>query len=323
MHRYRKLIFSLIPFAMAMSAVPLYAAEECTLSNVSTIELSYDAVGRPLIPMTLNDLERYFLIDTGGVYSTHYSELAEVLDLRLRRAGGSIIGVTGESSNNYVTVDEFRVGTVRGRDRPFMIEPGDQGGGSEIRRVGTIGPDILARYDIDLDFGSSKVNMFSQDHCEGQVIYWQPKTIAIIPFELDRGGHITFPILLDGVELTAIMDTGAATSTLNQNVGERELGLDFSSAENELIGTLGEDNDEVYRRKFQSLSMAGIEIREPTLDVLPDLMGTGLGTLFGWRTSTSLPDVIVGMSILSHLHVYIAYGEERLYITEAGGSGAN
>ncbi len=69
--------------------------------------------------------------------------------------------------------------------------------------------------------------------------------------------------------------------------------------------------------------MAGIEIREPTLDVLPDLMGTGLGTLFGWRTSTSLPYVIVGMSILSHLHVYIAYGEERLYITEAGGSGAN
>ncbi len=63
MHRYRKLIFSLIPFAMAMSAVPLYAAEECTLSNVSTIELSYDAVGRPLIPMTLNDLERYLLID--------------------------------------------------------------------------------------------------------------------------------------------------------------------------------------------------------------------------------------------------------------------
>ena len=87
-----------------------------------------------------------------------------------------------------------------------MIESGDQAGDSEIHRAGLIGPDILARYDIDFDFGSNKFGMFSQDHCEGQVIYWQPKVIAIIPFELERSGHISFPVTLDGVELIAMLD---------------------------------------------------------------------------------------------------------------------
>ncbi len=38
MHRYRKLIFSLIPFAMAMSAVPLYAAEVSVIKTNGTVE---------------------------------------------------------------------------------------------------------------------------------------------------------------------------------------------------------------------------------------------------------------------------------------------
>ena len=227
------------------------------------------------------------------------------------------MGVTGERSDDYVTIEEFQMGMVRGEDRPFMISPGDLGADSEIRSIGTIAPDILRHFDIDFDFGSSKFNMFSQDHCEGAVIYWQPKVIAIIPFELAYSGHITFPVKLDGVELTAILDTGAVSSTLNLDVAEDKLGLDFSTDERQQIGTLGDDDDGVFLHKFQFLSMEGIEISEPTLTVLPDLMSSNSRRFFGHTPSVQLPDMIVGMSVLAQLHVYIAYGEERLYITEA------
>ena len=64
------------------------------------------------------------------------------------------------------------------------------------------------------------------------------------------------------------------------------------------------------------MSFGGIDVREPTLTVLPDLMVGGLGRFLG---ATRLPEIIIGMSILSGLHVYIAYGERKLYITEADG----
>lgn len=67
MHRYRNAIFGLIPFAMAMNVNPVHATEECTLSKLTTIELSYDAGGRPIIPVTLDSFERYLLIDTAGL----------------------------------------------------------------------------------------------------------------------------------------------------------------------------------------------------------------------------------------------------------------
>ncbi len=290
MHRYRNAIFGLIPFAMAMNVYPVHAAEECSLSKLTTIELNYDVVGRPIIPVTLDNFERYLLIDTGGAYSTIDSAPAEAFGLRTRRANATIMGVTGERSSNFVTVEEFRMGTVRGEDRPFMISPGDPGADSEIRSIGTISPDILQRFDVDFDFGSSIFNMFSQDHCEGTVIYWQPKLIAIIPFELASSGHITFPVTLDGVELIAILDTGAAQSTINLDVAEDELGLDFSSEENQQVGTLGDDGDAVFLHEFQLLRMEGIEIAEPTLTVLPDLMSSNISKFFGLRSGIRLPE---------------------------------
>ena len=32
------------------------------------------------------------------------------------------------------------------------------------------------------------------------------------------------------------------------------------------------------------------------------------------------PDILLGMNVLKHLHVYIAYKEKKLYITPAGTS---
>jgi hypothetical protein len=198
-----------------------------------------------------------------------------------------------------------------------MIYPGDPGEDRITRAIGLLSPDVFVNYDLDLDFGSDKLNFFQQDHCDGAVIYWQPSAIAVIPFELNSSNHIRFPVALDGIPLTAVLDTGAYHTVLNRNVAERELGLDFAAEGTEQVGVLGDDGDEIYSRQFQSLSVEGIEVSNPTLDILPDLWASGLRSFFGMPTAGDLPDVIVGMSALSQLHVDIAYGEKKLYITEA------
>ena len=85
----------------------------------------------------------------------------------------------------------------------------------------------------------------------------------------------------------------------------------------------------VYSHRFKTLALEGISISNPNLTLMPDLMR---GKLYNPRNKlegdmrisnsvieTGLGDMILGMDILRHLHMYIAYKEQKLYITLASG----
>jgi predicted aspartyl protease len=309
-----KAVFAPMAITLTLAAATAHAAEECSLTKISEIELAFDGQGRPLIPVTLGDRSRFLMVDTGGYIGTLNRAAAEAMGLETQRGQIGVIDVEGQVSNDFVVIDEMRIGNLRATDRPFIVDPGAPGFDSEIRYVGTIAPDILKFYDVDFDFGANVMNFFRQDHCEGQVIYWHPQVIAIIPFEIDTTGHIKFDITLDGIELEATLDTGASYNVLNQVIAERRFDLEFSPDAPEAIGSLGNTKEIVYRHTFETLSLEGVEISRPTMNVLPDLWVSGLSRVFG---GTRLPQAILGMPVLSQLHLYIAYGEKRLYVTAA------
>lgn len=67
------------------------------------------------------------------------------------------------------------------------------------------------------------------------------------------------------------------------------------------------------------MEIGGVTIDNPVLLLLPDLVAnaghrTRPGSLI--RVENGLPDVLLGMNVLRRLHLYIAYKESRLYITE-------
>ncbi len=64
------------------------------------------------------------------------------------------------------------------------------------------------------------------------------------------------------------------------------------------------------------LDLSGVTIKNPILTLRPDLAPQTTKT--GSHLSSDVvqpPDMLIGMNILSHLHVYIAYKERKLYIT--------
>jgi hypothetical protein len=78
----------------------------------------------------------------------------------------------------------------------------------------------------------------------------------------------------------------------------------------------------VYRHAFKSLSFEGLTISNPSLDIIPDLQRGQMERppATGTRMPDSsveqkLPDLLIGMDVLRHLHLYIAYKEQKLYIT--------
>ena len=115
------LLLTIFPMANAQ------AQDDCQLQLVGGAPLGYDQFGRPMVPATIEGHDKFILLDTGGFTNTLDLATAQELDLRTGTVGMGIIGVTGESSNQSVIVDEYLIGNVNLANHRLMISPGDPG----------------------------------------------------------------------------------------------------------------------------------------------------------------------------------------------------
>jgi len=206
-----------------------------------------------------------------------------------------------------------------------MVAPNDDMFGDDKTVAGILGPNILHAYDLDLDFGNNKLNLMSQDHCEGKVIYWSASAVAMVPMRVAKSWHIVVPVTLDGHQYNAMLDTGAFNTTLNFTIAESDFGLKPGSPDMKPVANLGDrDSNQIYSHIFKSLAFEGISISNPNVTIIADLMKgpiskpPPIGTRLPENDEAQgLPDMLVGMDVLRHFHIYIAYKEQRLYITPA------
>lgn len=280
--------------------------------------------GVPNVPVSLAGRPKEFIVDTGAYLSVLFPPVVAELGLTRRNVALRIIGADGRSSNAAVRVPEFALGRLRAADVPFMVGTGNDRGASGTR-AGYLGPEILQNYDVDFDFTAAKLSLIDPNHCEGQVVYWPARATAVVPFRLDSNFHIVFPAVIDGKRIDAMLDTGASNTILYLNDAQRLFGIDVNAPDVEKIGEVQGKayTANIYRRRFERIALEGMVINNPAVVLYPDLVapqlprGPATGSLLPDPRSRppDLPEMILGMSELSKLHLYIAYKERRLYIT--------
>lgn len=191
--------------------------------------------------------------------------------------------------------------------------------------AGTLGADLLRNYDVDIDFGAHRLNLFSQDHCPGKVVYWASANVAVVPMHVVNSGHIIVPVTLDAHQIDAVLDTGASYSMLTAEAAQDTFGLGPNSPDMIKTGDLrGPLESGVYRHTFKSLGLQGLAIENPTLLIHENLVkvsetraaSTG-SRIPDTNESNGMTDLILGLNELHHLHLYIAYREQKLYISPA------
>ncbi len=304
-------------------------AAECAPQKISTsVDLIMHPSGVPLAPVTLAGKQKLMIVDTGGYVGELFP--AAVRQLGLQAGGPSsrgVVGVDGVLSRTTVIVPDFVLGSLRAANYKLIMASGeDTGDIPDDQPSGLLAPDILQNYDADFDFGSGKLNLIDPNHCKGQVVYWQARNVATIPFRMDKSFHIVFPVTVDGKKLDAVLDTGASQTIMNLSVATSVFRLKTDAADVEKIGELkGEAyTADVYRRRFKTIAFGGITVSDPVITLLPDMtknyfpQRTPIGSLIPDSSQPrGLQQLLLGMSTLSKLHVYIAYKERRLYISEA------
>jgi predicted aspartyl protease len=311
---------------VVFTGMPAWANSECPpLSIVSSTEITIGADGRAYVPAEIGGKSKSMLVDTGGFFTEMNQTTADELKLTARHTNLILVGVAGDTTRLAVRTS-FKLGNLTADGMDFMVMAGNHELAPDVAdAAGILAPNLLRTYDLDLDFGGHKMNLISQKHCDGKVIYWPASSVAVVPMRVNPTGHITIPVELDGQHFNAQLDTGASTSVINLDTAKNAFGLSIGSADVPVEGTVGYTR--TYAHRFKSLSLEGIAISNPRLELISDLMR---GQLYDPHANiegdtrianpdreTGLGDMILGMDILHHLHVYIAYKEQKLYITPA------
>lgn len=118
-----------------------------------------------------------------------------------------------------------------------------------------------------------------------------------------------------------MIDTGATMNVLNLRVATDRLGVDISAPDVQQVGQLDKTlSAKIYRKRFATLAFEGVTITNPVMDLVPDVQTKALGDERRTGSLTrpadrGLPDLTIGMPVLSKTHMYIAYRERKVYIT--------
>lgn len=274
---------------------------DCRLRAVARLEMQTMPDGRVTIPVQVEGHDYSLMVDTGGYINTLSPQLVKEQGYQPLRSAGELRGMGTTRLDHYVTVKDFVIGRSRGKNFKFFVDDFN-----DTFVDGTLAPQILAAYDVDLDFGHGKLNLISPDHCPGQVTYWTKQSAAVIPVEIQGLTHIRIPVTIDGKEMKAVVDTGASTSFITMRAAKRYLGIDSKDPALKLRGNIPVNGmtGPVYNYPFQSLSFGDVKVSNPRIQMVADSV---------WDQT----DLLLGIGILRQLHIYIAYKEKKMYITPA------
>jgi predicted aspartyl protease len=276
-----------------------------------------------VVPVTIDGSNRKLLLDTGGPVTQISRATARALDLPEQPSAHRLFDLAGNVSGTQTMARRVILGAKEQRSVRLNIAPNPELGTS-LPYDGLLATDLFADADLDLDFGAGRLTAFSTDHCEGRVVYWPAENVAVVPISV-RQRLITLPVTIDGQAMTAVMDTGAQYSVMNMALANRLFGLTPESPDMlPLTESSGEQTITAYGHRFDTLTFEGVTVKNLRIYLMPDQMASSRGPFRSpWlrlpraASQTGLPDMILGMDVLRHLHVYFATKEERLYISEA------
>jgi len=324
MTRHHKL---LLGFALAIAlcvASPSVRAAECKVGQYGSLDMLQGFGDLVVVKAAINGQEKNFLVTTGRGLSSVTASAAQELGVTPKDLASSrqVYDFRGNRFRRFVTVSSVNIAGSTGSNFDFLVEP--DASAIDPRIAGQLGKNVLGNFDIDFDFAAKKVNLMSQEHCAGHVVYWS-STYAEVPFTLDKNGNILVPMTLDGKEIEAMIDTAAPNTLLDRAVARKLYGLDENSPGVEKIPDAAPDSPVQYRHRFKSFSAGAITVENPMIDLFSNAMKrsflkenatkVGMDPVYG-AGDLKTADLILGLNVLRKLHLYIAYGEQKLYVTE-------
>jgi hypothetical protein len=308
--------------ALVFAAAPAKAQQCGPLQRAMSLDLIPGPGGARFgVPVTVNGLQKRFLLSTGNFVSRLSSQT--VAELKLSpRSQGRLLAANGTVRNARIVTVDLEIGPMKAAGQEMLVME------NEGPFDGMFGPNLMQNYDIEFDFAGRKLNYFLTDHCEGRVVYWPNSGFTTVPFTgWDNNSNqrtITIPVTLDGHEIHAEIDTIEPGTILDADAASALFNLTPASPGAVPLGAMDANpNHRIFGWTFKELKIGGVTITNLRLRVVPDLVGTKTqdtlraDSRVRRRTDDFLPTMRLGMDVLRRLHLYLAAKEGKIYLTAA------
>jgi predicted aspartyl protease len=317
-------------WGLALGSVPFIAGisadawAECKITRVGELPVSI-VNNQPLLEGQVNGQPVGILIDTGSTNSIVFLSEAIRLGLPLTKIPGArMYGAGGATAAQRTTVKELKIADVTGNDVPLQVVP-ERGAG---RASMNLGENFWGQFSVEFDFPHNAIRLFHVDGCKPeQLVYWAP-SFSLADLEARPKGEYQLKALvqLNGVHFTALLDTGAAVSTVTLDAAARANVRPDSPgvvAASPIIG-FGYGQQKRWVGKFDSFAMGDEQIRNTKLS-FGDLFASGTksyiptGSHIERSVSIFGADMLVGADFFMSHRVFVPEGERYFVFTYVGG----
>ena len=205
---------------VAMMASPARADQKCSVGEL--LQLPVTMVDRqPTVPVEINGHKTRLVADSGAFFSMIPSSVAAEYQLPRRATpdGFYLVGVGGRANVDIAVVKDFTLAGHTFHQVEFLA------GGSEPGESGLLGQNVLGIADVEYDLPDGVVRLMRPHDCGNvNLAYWAKNgnfSVIDIKPAVEAGMHTQGTVEIDGVKLSAIFDTGAATTILTRHAANR------------------------------------------------------------------------------------------------------
>jgi hypothetical protein len=306
-----KLYRTLGALALLLPALSQAAGDagSCRYVPIAKIDVDYsNQTRRVSVTGNINGKPLKMLVDTGAYESRLLRSGADRLGLKLEPTGRYVYGVSGAAVTYRTWVDDFSLGASHtGRTVvPVLDLP------QETRHEAIVGADYLLQTDMELSLADRFMQFFRASGCaDTYLAYWDQNAMEI-PFVGKEGGSNKpyVAVELNGVKLTAILDTGAPRTSVTRHAAELA-GVRVDGPGVRKAGHSSGIGDKVldnWIADFKSFRIGDEAVNNPQLAIRDDPpQGTGQ------------VDVLLGIDFLRAHHILFAMSQDRLYMSYLGG----
>ncbi len=217
----------------------------------------------------------------------------------------------------------LRVGKVNFGKGRFLINRGkEKEAPAGLPNFGSLGTEVFKGVDFELDLSRNKLNLFSQDHCPGRVVYWADEW-GTAPLMAGEFGTIYFPVELEGLKVETTFAPSEELTRLKTDVTRRLYGFDKTSPGVETEPS-PDDSEPMAHFRAMELTARGMSVRNSRIRLTdpPDktcsLSTSGRkGAGAGYQGCHNIYPMALGRNVLSKLRLYFATQEKMLYFTIA------
>lgn len=271
----RYILFGLFAFSVAQ-------AEDCgPLESYGTVPLTQiEGSDGVFVPVEINGQPKLLLLDTGSERPMLTPQAAKELGLRVVRTDSAFYDLDQHKSA-LLTETSLKLAKLSGSAVNFWITPSEAPRFSDPRVAGVLGMDVLRRFDLSIDFGGRTLTLFGPNHCEGHVAYWKERPITPVDYRyfqkvqephgvlppMDRVLAV-FPVVLDGVEMPAVLKSGSDISQVEHVKAEGKLDLQLGTSDTPAI--IKPKNDDLYGYEVATVAPPGFQTPQPPKYMIAD-----------------------------------------------------